>query len=323
MKPKYPQANSKGLRLRKLGKSSHSQELLTSPLSNKSSVRKGRTAKSLDNLSLRAIRRVGSSTAATETSGALDNNNEEHQNQPPTRSQESTNKKKSSPPRSASSQQPYGPSHAQQQSDAYAFSVFNLNDDRCSAPLSPTGAGGLPSASYTSSHATSVKRSSGSKDVEEAKSHIPSDSPSLSNPLTTPEFTTGVERIDESHEATKILSKNRLKHRKNEADDSPSPRFRTQPKEEQDDNRLTDTEAEAMDSEITGKSVKQTIFGRLSKKQSGRSGKSKQPNKPKKGLTCSGSGTHSASVLPPEWEPILVSQGITPKEIAENQTVIC
>eukprot|EP01127_Copromyxa_protea_P020216 TRINITY_DN671_c2_g1_i1.p1 TRINITY_DN671_c2_g1~~TRINITY_DN671_c2_g1_i1.p1 ORF type:complete len:1356 (+),score=176.97 TRINITY_DN671_c2_g1_i1:279-4070(+) len=60
--PKYPQANTKGLRLRKFGRSSQSQELATSPLQGKSGPngRKGRTAKSLDTLSLRsAIRTVG------------------------------------------------------------------------------------------------------------------------------------------------------------------------------------------------------------------------------------------------------------------------
>lgn len=80
---------------------------------------------------------------------------------------------------------------------------------------------------------------------------------------------------------------------------------------------------------ITGaslKSVKQSLFGRLSKKQSGRGSKAKplglkSSYKKNSSSNYAGQSRSDSPLVPPEWEPLLVSAGITPKEIAENQSV--
>lgn len=179
---KYPQANPKGLRLRKVGKSSHSQELNTSPLPSKSSIRKGRTAKSLDNLSLRSVISNVSRGSSGGTGDVAENRDENHtealRGVEETRSKEKRSDRKrnhgsshTSPRHHAHCQPPSSLSPSHHSVDPYNFPGYS------NEPQAAYGNFNLGSNQPSPSFATSALE----PEAEDGKSHISSDSNSNSN----------------------------------------------------------------------------------------------------------------------------------------------
>lgn len=167
--PKYPAPNARGLRLRKIGRSSHSQELNnSSQIPNKTAIRKGRATKSLDSLSLKsAIRNVLSGSGG----GAGDVTT----NECSTSAHPNTNH--SSPSHALISDTTSSDHNVERVEEIttrnksnkiFPIPFNNDNNSNSNNTSHPKSTYDPPCTySYTSSHTTSIQESSSSKDIDE------------------------------------------------------------------------------------------------------------------------------------------------------------